>query len=74
MAAKLPVIKPGDKGAFVKRMQGLLLADGVSIGKAGIDGSNGPDTEAGVGAFQKKHGLTKDYVCGPNTWAKLIGA
>ena len=79
MAAKLPVIKPGDKGIYVKRLQGLLLANGYSIGKTGIDGSNGPSTQAGFAAFQKAHPAAgtngkPDHICGPTSWALLLGA
>ncbi|WP_019148457.1 CHAP domain-containing protein [Timonella senegalensis] len=74
MADKLPVIKPGDTGAYVGRMQGLLLADGQYIGKAGIDKSNGPTTQKAVKAFQKKHKLVVDGYFGPKSWAKALGA
>lgn len=74
MAAKLPVIKPGAKGTYVGRMQGLLLAAGYTLGRAGLDRDNGPSTQKALEAFQRKNKLTPDKICGPATWAKLLGA
>lgn len=74
----LPVLTKGSAGPFVRRMQGLLLANGYSIGKAGIDGSWGPSTDAGFTAFQKANPTTgtngkPDHSCGPASWARLLG-
>jgi len=62
----------------VSRLQGLLLAH--RLGPAGLVGTNGrPDGSAGaqtrrlLGEFQKAHNLTVDFVCGQNTWRKLLG-
>lgn len=59
----LPVLKMGDSGEDVKRLQAAL--------KIAVDGDFGPATKAAVVAFQKKQGLYPDGVVGGNTWAKL---
>jgi hypothetical protein len=73
------------RGAEVRRLQGLLLADGH--GPAGLvgndgrpDGSAGPATRAALGAAQRKHRTgkagapaTPDYVAGRATLAALLG-
>lgn len=68
------VLKNGAKGDDVKAMQVLLEAAGC---KGKMDskkyGSFGAKTEAAVKAYQKKKGLTVDGICGPKTWAKLLG-
>lgn len=76
--SSLPVLHRGDTGVPVKRVQGLLIADGYSVGAAGIDGSWGPSTDAGFAAFQTDHPDTgtngqPDGSCGPKSWAKLLG-
>lgn len=49
-----------------------LLANGYSVGSAGIDGIFGASTEKAVKEFQKAKGLEVDGVCGPATFAKLF--
>ncbi|MES1241729.1 MAG: peptidoglycan-binding protein, partial [Acidobacteriota bacterium] len=39
-----------------------------------IDGNHGPQTDAGVRAFQRDHALVDDGVVGDATWTKLIEA
>lgn len=74
------------RGPVVRRLQGLLLADG--FGPAGLtggdgrpDGVAGPATRAALGAAQKKHRTgkatapaTPDYIAGSGTWRALLGA
>lgn len=73
------------RGANVKRLQGLLLADGH--GPQGLvardgrpDGIGGPATRKFLGQFQRRHDTgypsnpnTPDYVVGKNTWRALTG-
>lgn len=59
----LPVLRMGDDGEEVKKLQTAL---GIEA-----DGDFGPATKAAVIAFQKKHGLFADGVVGRNTWTKL---
>lgn len=70
---KLKVLKRGAKGNAVKSLQHLLMAYGFNCGGYGADGSFGPGTENALRSYQKTHGLTADGVCGPATWAKLLG-
>ena len=69
---ELPVLKKGSKGNTVKALQILLAGNGCSVGKYGVDGDFGGDTEAAVLKFQGKKGLTKDGVAGPATWSALL--
>lgn len=59
----LPVLRLGDKGEDVKRLQAAL---GIKD-----DGDFGPGTKAAVVAFQKKKGLYADGIVGKNTWVAL---
>jgi peptidoglycan hydrolase-like protein with peptidoglycan-binding domain len=51
----------------VKQLQTALQDLGYDVGKAGVDGKFGPDTEKAVKAFQREHGLTPDGVIGRHT-------
>lgn len=66
----LPTLKRGAKGAAVKRLQGLLVANGQ---KTSIDGDFGGDTERDLKAEQKAAGITQDGIAGPDSWAVLLG-
>jgi hypothetical protein len=70
---KLKVLKRGSKGKAVKALQHLLMAYGCNCGGYGADGSFGTGTENALRSYQETHGLTADGVCGPATWAKLLG-
>lgn len=63
VASPLPVLKMGDRGEDVKKLQGAL--------RLVPDGDFGPATKAAVIALQKKNGLYADGVVGKNTWARL---
>lgn len=71
--AALPLIRRGAKGADVKRAQGLLLANGVGVGSAGIDGDFGPATDRAARTFQSRVGIGVDGIVGPVTWSRLLG-
>ena len=66
-------MKKGAKSDQVKAMQVLLMGYGFSCGDKGADGSFGPATDKALRAYQEAEGLTVDGVCGPKTWAKLLG-
>lgn len=70
---EMSILKKGAKGDNVKAMQILLIGRGHSCGSYGTDGSFGSATDKAVKAYQKAEGLTVDGICGPNTWAKLLG-
>lgn len=65
----LPVIRLGDRGDPVRRVQGLLLAAGHPVV---VDGEYGPATAAEVRDFQSRLGLEVDAVVGRATWRRLV--
>lgn len=71
----LPQLEPGDTGTDVKRLQGLLAANGSApTDTKPIDGDYGPATEKAVKAFQKRATPDDvDGVCGRRTWTALLG-
>ena len=73
----LPMLKNGSKGEQVKAMQVLLIGYGYKMennGKVyGADGSFGGATDKALRSYQKDKGLDVDGICGPKTWAKLLG-
>ena len=70
---EIKVLKKGAKGADVKALQTLLIGYGHFCGGYGADGDFGSGTESALRAYQKTKGLSVDGVCGPKTWAKLLG-
>lgn len=70
---KVKTLKKGSKGSNVKAMQILLMGYNCYCGGYGADGDFGSGTESAVREFQKAKRLTVDGVCGPATWAKLLG-
>ena len=69
---KLPVLRKGSKGNSVKALQLLLVGNGFSVGKAGVDGDFGTATESALMAYQAKKSLTKDGIAGSATWTALL--
>lgn len=65
----LPTLSRGASGQPVRNLQGLLGANGHPTT---VDGAFGPNTEAGVRAFQQRRGLSVDGVAGRHTWTTLI--
>lgn len=65
-------IQMGSVGIYVLLLQEILTARGYDTG--GLDRIFGGKTEAAVKAYQKSRGfLEVDGVCGPATWADLLG-
>lgn len=64
-------LKRGMSGSDVILVQKILVKEGYDIGKCGIDGQFGKDTEKAVKAFQKDKCLTIDGIVGVNTWCML---
>lgn len=74
----LPVLRYKSEGDCVGALQALLIGKGYDLGKYGpkrngIDEHFGLATENAVEAFQEDTKLEVDGVCGPKTWAKLLG-
>ncbi len=68
---KVGQISLGSTGKDVFRVQLLLKARGFYSDK--LDSIFGRNTQTAVKAFQKAAGLTVDGICGPATWATLLG-
>jgi peptidoglycan hydrolase-like protein with peptidoglycan-binding domain len=62
------VLHLGHAGEAVRLVQALLVARAIELL---IDGLFGPETQAGVRAFQRAHGCTCDGVVGPETLMAL---
>lgn len=69
---ELPVLKKGSRGGSVRALQTLLAGNGCSVGKYGVDGEYGSDTETAVRRYQSKKGLTVDGIAGPEVWSALL--
>ena len=66
-----PLLRSGDRGQAVERLQELLDEAGIDIGDAGADGIYGGDTENAVRAFQEQYDLTVDGIAGDEVWSQL---
>ena len=74
VGTKIPTIREGNTGSAVLSMQLLLIHKwAISCGPDGADGDFGPNPDTALRRFQAKKGLVADGVCGPATWAALIG-
>lgn len=74
VATSIPTIREGDSGSAVLSMQLLLIHKwAISCGPDGADGDFGPNTDTALRRFQNQRGLAANGVCGPATWAALIG-
>ena len=67
-----PTIRKGDTGTAVKVLQFALVAYEYNIGKYGIDGEFGSDTENAVKRFQKNSEIEVDGIVGKDTWNNLM--
>ena len=70
---EIKVLRKGDKGNTVKALQILLAGNGCSCGASGADGDFGPATLSALKKYQEKKNLVVDGICGPATWAALLG-
>lgn len=70
---QLETLKKGCKGDCVKAMQILLAGNGCNCGASGADGDFGPATDRALEQYQNKKNLEADGICGPITWATLLG-
>ena len=65
-------VRRNARGNLTKIIQRRLREKGYSIGRAGVDGIFGRDTENAVKRFQKDNGLKVDGIVGRNTWKELF--
>lgn len=66
----LKLTKPMMHGPAVKRLQ--EIGDMIGFDNGPNDGIFGPKTRNVVIRIQEKFGLTRDGICGPRTWRKII--
>lgn len=64
------VLRRGQRGASVEKLQAALEALGFDIGHA--DGAFGEGTRQAVMAFQRSYGLAADGVAGPQTLQAMV--
>lgn len=69
-ATQMPQIWKGDYGPAVSAMQGALKYHGFYKGQ--VTGGFGLETLSALKAFQSKHKLETDGICGPLTWNELM--
>jgi peptidoglycan hydrolase-like protein with peptidoglycan-binding domain len=61
------ILRRGNIGDDVKKLQTALDELGYDLGKFGVDGIIGPITEKAIKAFQEANGLLADGIAGPET-------
>ena len=66
------LLKKGCSGNDVKALQELLIHFGYSVGRTGVDGIFGVNTENGLKSFQKKMNLVPDGKYGRQTHAAMM--
>lgn len=71
-SVKLPLLKYGAVGGYVRTAQQLLIASGFGCGPDGADGDYGKNTVNAVKKFQQLHGLLDDGEIGGETWVELL--
>lgn len=69
-----PTVLRGSTGKTVRKLQGLLLANGhqLSGGNCGVDGDFGASTEERLRIHQTAHLLPPTGICDDATWLSLI--
>jgi N-acetylmuramoyl-L-alanine amidase len=67
-------VRRGHRGKQVVDIQTRLTALGYFLGREGVDGFFGPNTEGAIRAFQQTRLLYADGVVGENTWTELVEA
>lgn len=68
-AARPDLLRQGDRGWWVQNLQRRLLDAHYWLRTA--DGYYDETTQQAVMALQKRHGLTRDGVVGPQTWKRV---
>lgn len=68
--AAIPIVSKGAKGTIVRIIQAALICHGYDTG--GFDGEYGTKTFNSVLSYQKKMGLERDGIIGPQTLYSLL--
>ena len=66
------ILRKGDIGEDVKALQENLIKLNYDVGKYGVDGEFGSDTEDALKAYQKDHDLEVDGEYGPLSHASMM--
>ena len=66
------LIKYGDRGSLVTKVQKQLLKLGYRLPKWGADGIFGEETRKALKQFQRNNDLVDDGILGPKTWGKFF--
>lgn len=66
------LIKKGQQGEDVRKIQAKLISLGYSCGNCGADSIFGNGTYNAIIKFQRSNGLSADGIVGPATWNKLF--
>lgn len=69
---KVPILRYGDEGEYVKTLQMLLTFNDRNVGSNGISGYFDRYTDAALKSFQEDNGLKPTGVANTETWTKLI--
>lgn len=67
------LLRQGDQGEDVKKLQNALIAAGHDVGQTGADGIYGKNTAQAVRDYQTKNHLQIDGIAGDETLGKLYG-
>lgn len=67
---KFPVVRFGEVGLWVRKVQALLVANFAILN---IDGDFGPVTEGAVKAEQRQSNLPQSGIVDDHTWSALLG-
>lgn len=65
------ILKKGDRGEEVKKLQNALIKLGYSVGATGADGIFGKATEAALRKYQTEHDEPATGVLDEETWADI---
>lgn len=68
------LVRKGHRGRKVVDIQTRLTRLGFDLGRTGIDGIFGPQTERAIIFFQEKRNLEADGIVGPETWHEMVEA
>lgn len=68
------IYRMGDAGPEIHDIQQRLIALGISIDTAELEGRFGPSTDTAVRGFQAGRSLRVDGLVGPDTWHQLVEA
>lgn len=67
------LLRQGDQGEDVKKLQNALIAAGHNVGESGADGIYGKHTAQAVRDYQTKNNLAIDGIAGDETLGMLYG-